>query len=212
MLKKILIVLGVIVFVALGVIIYKHYTHWSMQKIEIMDAESLPITVLNVKDGIPFADNKAKEWNKNAVLSNVVVDFEGRDRINEQVGVINYHYFVENHDKIGLPYAVCWVAIDTLKQEKVRFSAYGGKNLEGMPIDTSLWVIDIPDVFNIIKNKGYLEVINQYNNPKIVIRAYPKFWSVGIFLDGDSTYENISITIDYQTGYVLQLNDKLQNR
>ncbi|WP_058302717.1 hypothetical protein [Gorillibacterium timonense] len=210
MIKKIAVISAASIVVLLSLFAYLHFTNWSMK--DIQDRTEIPLNheINSYKDGLPFATERAKQWRKDAYLTNIVIGFQGKENINNRRGTIDYHYYAKNNSIFGLPDAVCWVTIDMDKRSIVEFRAFGGARLYGDPIDISRWNIDIKSMFDGIEKEGILELLNRYDNPSLVVRTNEEMWEVALYPSLESMGEDVTFRFETTTKKIYYVRDKLK--
>ena len=67
------------------------------------DHSTVPLAtaVTSIKTGLPFAEERAQAWQKEAVLCRVDAIFRGRDAMKGRKGDIYYEYSAVSHGLLG---------------------------------------------------------------------------------------------------------------
>lgn len=103
------------------------------------------------------------------------------------------------------------VMIDMNQNSIVQFiSSYGSaKKLGGgsKVLNTEKWKIDIDEAFDIVIAEWGEDSINQYDNPKIVLRCSESFWEFVLYPEPDAPYPDITVKLDPVKGEVMDITD-----
>jgi hypothetical protein len=166
--------------------------------------------IVKIIDGIPFAQKRAEEWRENLKLNYINAVFVGKESINNRKGQIIYYFYEENVKK-NLD-SSAEVYIDMNKNSLTKFSSqYGtGKELIGSSnfLDTKEWTVDIGEVFEIAEGEIGVDIIEKYDNPKVVLRCTEKFWEYALFFNSNAAHEDWLVIVNPKTGEVIRKVDK----
>lgn len=164
-----------------------------------------PIT--SIKAGLPYAEKKAKQWNKSLYLDYIVAGFYGKESIRTRKGEIGYYFYAENV-KRGFD-ASAMINIDMKKNcFSQSYLTYGtakeliGGGPEKKPEE---WNIDINQAFDIAFKELDEKKIMSYENPKIVLR-YGNPWEFAVYKTPKSEFEEMLVQINPVTGKVVRVN------
>lgn len=211
---KIILIIFALFITTGGIYLLLDLTHWSMKSINDETVVLLPKPIQSIKDGLPYAEEKAKTWRKDVVLSTITVRFKGKDSVESRKGIISYEFYVWNKSRLGFEFNNCIVDIDMGKQAIINFKASGGLQAERPKLDISKWKIDIDETFDIVEKNIGTDVINKFNNPTVLIRTWNDSWRfstiIGKKVNISGTEEEIAeddtaIDIDVQTGKILKV-------
>lgn len=204
-LKIILFILFVFVLL-IGMYLFLDLNHWSKKDINDYTEVLLPQPIHSIKDGLNYAEERAKTWHKGAILINIRVSFEDKKSFEDKQGIISYQFYVLNEDFFGWKHNTCDVFIDMQKQSIVRFLFFHGLLKGGRDeLDTSEWKIDVSDVVDIVKNnnKGFMDQLD--DAAVIILHAGKRKWALDVLKDTDSSRAIIARMIfDPQTGKIIE--------
>jgi len=165
--------------------------------------------VNSIKAGLPYAKQRVWEWRNTLHLNTITAGFVGKEQIEERVGTISYFFYEENVTK-KLD-ADASVTINMNSNSIIQFtSSYGSaKKLGGgsKVLNTENWTIDIDEAFDIAIAELGEDSINQYDNPKIVLRCSESFWKFVVYPNPDEPYPDITVKIDPVKGEVMDITD-----
>lgn len=199
-----------IVFIALALYLYIAPFHWSTQ--DILDTKEVALNsaqpVVAAKQGYPFALKRAKEWRKDAFLSDILVELIGKGQVlGKKEGRIQYGFSVINKDWYGMPYAVCDVDIDIKKQKITRFEAYGGYDLAHPRLRFDEVKIDSDKALEIALSNGGQEFMEKHPNAKVYVSSIGDKgdWSVDFHKKAESyAVPELYFIVDAQTGEIIK--------
>jgi hypothetical protein len=178
--------------------------HWSA---DISDTNPRKIStskeVVGIKDTYEIAKKRVDEWREGTYLHNIMVNYIGKDQIQERKGLIRYFFYIKNNDSRGLPHVNAIVDIDTERQEIIRFEAFSGFDLGSRRMQIDEWELDIIQAMDIAEKHLGTSYFSQYPNPMVRIRAnYDNTIGVGYHPDEKSYTAKMYIKINMITGEV----------
>lgn len=163
-----------------------------------------------IKSGLTYANQRASEWRETMHLNTITAGFDGKEQIKERKGTITY-FFYEKSVKKGFD-ADAAVTINMKSNSIIKFrSSYGSaKKLGGgtKVLDMEKWTIDINEAFDLSIVELGENFIDQYDNPKIVLRCSESFWDFDVYSNIDARSPDITVKIDSVKGEVLDVIDK----
>jgi hypothetical protein len=88
-----------------------------------------------------------------------------------------------------------------------------GKELIGNSdlLDTTKWMIDINEAFDIAVNSIGKDNINMYNSPKVVLRCSSSKWEFALYSSSTASHEDWLVSMSPITGEVIIATNKTQN-
>lgn len=174
---------------------------------EQSDYEELKLdeTIDTIMAGLPYAVKRVEEWRNTMTLNYINIGFEGKEEIEKRKGEISFFFYEEGvTEKLD---ADAFVSIDMNKNCIVRFSSTYGtpKELIGssVALNTDDWTIDIAEVFDIVEEKLGINYLNQYGEPKIVIRCSDTWWDFAVYENSTASYEEFVIEINPISGDIV---------
>ncbi|WP_455716291.1 hypothetical protein [Anaerosporobacter sp.] len=168
-------------------------------------------TIDTIKKGIPYASKRAKKWRDTMYLEYINVGFIGKEQIKNRHGDITYFFYERNvTDKLD---ADATVDISMSKNCIYNFSSsYGNANqlIGGSEeeLDAQNWIIDIPELFDMVESllgENYLAV---YEKPKIIVGCSENIWYFEIYETEDATYSIYELKIDPMKGAITDVIDR----
>lgn len=182
---------------------------------EITDKTERPLhtTITTVKDAIPFAVVRAKEWHKDAFLSGITISFEGKEEIESKRGRI--HAWFLAYDEESEPIGQAEVLI-SMKNNNIYYFSGGPpipKLETGLEINPSTWNIDIDEAVDTAINAIGNKELDKYENPKIVIICIQNLWQITLYSgtksnEGMMFYEHIiEVNLNPQTGQIMSIRN-----
>lgn len=168
---------------------------------------TLDKTIGSIKAGIPFATERVGEWRDTMYLNFINVGFVGKEQIKNRKGTIDYFFYEKNiSDKLD---ASADVGINMNTNSIIRFySDYGTKKELGGGtniLDTDSWTIDINEAFEIAIAALGEGIVEQYDNPKVVLRCGETSWDFAVYPSQDARYQDLLVRINPETGEVIEI-------
>lgn len=165
--------------------------------------------VSSIKEGLEFAQERAKRWHSEAVLSSASVRFSGEEEIENRTGIISYWFFVSNLGFFKDKYVVSVVDIDMKENAIVEFISFGGDDKPmKIGMDINKGNIDIEECFNKIKSSFDFEEYKKYTSPFIVIDAGETRWYFSMFDSDNKQNEGLFVKLDSSNGDILSYRRK----
>ena len=181
---------------------------------QISDRTERPLntTITTVKEAIPFAVARAKEWQPDAFLSGIGVGFEGKDEIASKKGIINTRFLVYNKEKEAIGRAEVLIS---MKNNNIYYFSGGPpvpKLERGLEIHPDTWNIDINEALDLAITAIGKKELEKYQNPKIVILCVQSLWEVTLYSgtknDKGMLYEHIiEVKINPQKGQIMSIRN-----
>lgn len=164
-----------------------------------------------IKKGLPYAMERAKKWRDSLYLEYINVGFIGKEQIDSRNGDITYFFYEMNvKDKLD---ADATVDISMSKNSIFNFSSSYGSSKQliggnGEELDTDIWIIDIPEVFDLAESLLGENYLDTYKNPKIVLGCSESMWYFEIYETEEATYSIYELKIDPVKGTVTDVIDR----
>jgi len=172
-------------------------------------------TIINLKtkvesfaEGLPYAINRANQWNSNCNFIGVSARYDGKENILQKYGVLQYVFSAKDSNTDS--FHVCNVYMDTRKQVIDRVYVYNYNKLSSKrglwyaggnftkTLVPSNWKVDIKDAFEFTKNTdGYDDVLNDDQATLIITGTY-YVWVIEMY----SEHKSIRIDVDPVHGYI----------
>lgn len=139
--------------------------------------------VASVKEGLSFAENRAKKWDKKVWLEFAMADFIGKEKIVNRTGKITYFFCVDGLGMFKDTGAKCEVTIDLEKQAIVKFVSRGLFENVGTPPQENIYdsKIDINEIFDIVEAEFGDSMYDGVVSPTVSIVAGGKIWSLIVY-------------------------------
>lgn len=183
------------------------YTKYPKPKEQSIQIEvELDQVIDSIKSGLPYAIKRVEEWRDSMVLSFINAGFIGKEQIENRKGTISYFFYEEKvTEKLD---AYAYINIDMNNNCIYDFtSSYGTpKELGGGPeevLDVNVWNVDISDIFDIVEEKLGVNYLDQYDEPKVVLRCGENWWDFAVYENSTSPIEEFVIEINPITGEIL---------
>lgn len=208
--KVILALIGLLVFWGLIRIVIWGYDTKNNYK-GIVDEKSYEIdaNISNIKEGVPFAIKRAKEWREGLELEYIRVVFNTKEEMESKKGTIVYKFY-ESNVKSGLD-ASAEVYLDMNNNCITRFESDYGDSKEllggGNSLEVDKWKIDIGEAVDIFLNEMNKSGMLEYKADNIIIRCWQNSWEIALLSEVEVGRTEFLVEINPETKEILRVKE-----
>lgn len=177
----------------------------------IVDEKSYEIdaNISNIKEGVPFAIKRAKEWREGLELEYIRVVFNTKEEMESKKGTIVYKFY-ESNVKSGLD-SSAEVYLDMNNNCITRFESDYGDSKEllggGNSLEVDKWKIDIGEAVDIFLNEMNKCGMLEYKADNIIIRCWQNSWEIALLSEVEVGRTEFLVEINPETKEILRVKE-----